>query len=53
VFEGNVGSRRVWEKLGFRHEATHHEAEYVDGEYVDVHFYAVLEDEWRERESGG
>ena len=47
VFDGNVGSQRIWEKLGFRHEATHLEAEFVDGEYVDVHRYAVLEDEWR------
>lgn len=46
VFEGNVGSRRIWEKLGFRHEATHREAEYLDGEFVDVHYYAVLEAEW-------
>lgn len=48
VFDGNVGSRRIWEKLGFRHEATHLEAQFVDGEYVDVHRYAVLEGEWRE-----
>ncbi|WP_232686656.1 GNAT family N-acetyltransferase [Halobacterium zhouii] len=46
VFDGNEGSRRVWEKLGFRHEAVHEEAQFMDGEYVDVHFYAVLEDEW-------
>ena len=46
VFEGNVGSRRIWEKLGFRHEATLREAEYLDGEYADVHVFAVLEDEW-------
>ncbi|GKZ13207.1 GNAT family protein [Haladaptatus sp. T7] len=46
VFEGNVGSARIWEKLGFRHEATHVEAEFLDGEYVNVERYAVLEDEW-------
>ncbi|MFC7155872.1 GNAT family N-acetyltransferase [Halomarina halobia] len=46
VFDGNAGSRRIWEKLGFRHEGTHVESEFVDGEYVDVHFYAVLADEW-------
>lgn len=51
VFEGNVGSARIWEKLGFRHEATHVESEFVDGEYVDVEFYAVLEDEWFERDA--
>jgi RimJ/RimL family protein N-acetyltransferase len=46
VFEGNEASARVWEKLGFRHEATHREAAFRHGEYVDVHWYAVLEDEW-------
>ena len=51
VFEGNVGSARIWEKLGFRHEATHAEAEFVDGEYLDVAFYAVLEDEWFDRQA--
>lgn len=46
VFEGNVGSARIWEKLGFRHEATHVESAFLDGEYVNVDFFAVLEDEW-------
>ena len=46
VFEGNKGSHRIWQKLGFRHEATFSEAEFIDGEFTDVHFYAVLEDEW-------
>lgn len=51
VFAGNVGSARIWEKLGFRHETTHVEAEFLDGEYVDVELYAVLEDEWFDRET--
>lgn len=46
VFDGNDASRRIWEKLGFRHEGTYREAAFLDGEYADVHFYAVLEDEW-------
>ena len=49
VFEDNVGSTRIWEKLGFRHEGTFEESEFVDGEYVDVDVYAVLEDEWFDR----
>ena len=48
VFEGNQGSKRIWEKLGFRQEGTFAEAEYVDGEYVDVYFFAVTRDEWFE-----
>ncbi|WP_458208291.1 GNAT family N-acetyltransferase [Haladaptatus sp. NG-SE-30] len=51
VFEGNVGSSRIWEKLGFRHEGTHVEAEFIDGEYVDIEFYAITEDEWFDREA--
>ena len=47
VFDGNVGSQRVWEKLGFRHEAVHREAMFLQGEYLDEHLYAVLEHEWR------
>lgn len=49
VFDGNTASRRIWEKLGYRHEAVHEEAQFLDGEYVDVRFYAVLEDEWFEK----
>ncbi|MDZ7700930.1 MAG: GNAT family protein [Halobacteriales archaeon] len=47
VTEGNVGSQAIWEKLGFRHEATFREAVFHEGEYVDQHLYAVLADEWR------
>lgn len=50
VFDGNVGSQRIWEKLGFEHEAVHREEIFVDGDYRDVHYYSVLEDEWLERE---
>lgn len=46
VIEGNEASRRVWEKLGFRHEATFREATFHGGGYADVHWYAVLEGEW-------
>lgn len=49
VFDGNTGSRRIWEKLGFRHEATFAESEFLDGEYVDVRYFAVLADEWFDR----
>lgn len=50
VFEGNVGSARIWEKLDFRHDDTHVEAEFVDGEYVDVEFYGLTEGEWFDRD---
>lgn len=47
VLDPNEGSKRIWEKLGYRHEGVHREATFVDGEYVDVHDYAILADEWR------
>jgi len=46
VVADNEASRRVWEKLGYREEATLREAVFLDGEYHDVVLYAVLEDEW-------
>jgi RimJ/RimL family protein N-acetyltransferase len=46
VIEGNDASRRLWETLGYCHEATMREAAFRDGEYVDVHLYAVLAREW-------
>ncbi|MFB6081696.1 MAG: GNAT family N-acetyltransferase [Halanaeroarchaeum sp.] len=48
AYDPNEGSKRIWEKLGYRHEAVHKEAAFVEGEYVDVHRYAVLEHEWRD-----
>lgn len=46
VLADNEASARIWEKLGYRHEATHHEAAFYEGEFVDVEWYAVLADEW-------
>ena len=42
----NQGSARIWEKLGYRPEATHREAVFHEGEHVDLDLYAVLADEW-------
>ena len=46
VRSGNEGSARIWEKLGYRHEATHRRAVFHEGEHVDVELYAALADEW-------
>ncbi len=48
IVAGNEASTRVFEKLGYRPEATLHEAVFINGAYHDVELYAVLEDEWRE-----
>ena len=42
--EENAGSRNLWEKLGFKQEATIREAIFIDGKYVDAHWYALLRD---------
>lgn len=47
----NEASARIWEKLGFTHEGTLREQEFDGGEYVDMHYYGLLEDEWRERDA--
>jgi RimJ/RimL family protein N-acetyltransferase len=49
VYDFNDASKRIWEKLGYRHEATHQEVVYRNGEYADVEYYAVLEREWRDK----
>jgi ribosomal-protein-alanine N-acetyltransferase len=44
---GNIASRRCFEKVGFQHEGRWREARYINGEFIDLHYYAVLEQEWR------
>lgn len=46
AIDENVGSCRIWEKLGFRQEARLKEAAYHQGQHMDLLLYAVLEDEW-------
>lgn len=42
----NVGSCRIWEKLGYRQEDHLKEAAYYQEDYMARLMYAVLEDEW-------
>ena len=44
---GNIASMRCFEKVGFRHEGKLRDARYVNGAFIDLHYYAVLEQEWR------
>ena len=44
---GNIASRRCFEKVGYQPEGRLREARYVHGEFIDLHYYAVLEQEWR------
>jgi RimJ/RimL family protein N-acetyltransferase len=49
----NVASARVMERLGMRREAHFVENELFKGAWGDELVYAMLEDEWRARISGG
>ena len=44
---GNIASRRCFEKVGFQHEGRWRDARYVNGVFIDLHYYAMLEHEWR------
>jgi [ribosomal protein S5]-alanine N-acetyltransferase len=44
---GNIASRRCFEKVGFQHEGRWRDARYVNGAFIDLHYYAILEHEWR------
>lgn len=46
VLDSNEKSSRVWEKLGFEHEATLREHVFMDGEYHDFLLYGLLEKEF-------
>jgi RimJ/RimL family protein N-acetyltransferase len=47
----NTASIRVMEKLGMRREALFVEKELFKGEWAGDVIYAILEDEWRERQN--
>ncbi len=46
----NQRSRRVAERLGFRHEGTRREAYQLNGQYLDLETYALLAHEWEPRQ---
>ena len=45
----NVGSARVLEKIGMRLEGRLRDKEFIKGSWRDQLLYAILEEEWRER----
>jgi RimJ/RimL family protein N-acetyltransferase len=58
VYETNPAARRLYERLGFVHEATFRHAFWRDDRWVDDHRLAMLVDEWRairdrDREAAG
>ena len=45
IYRPNIGSQKVFTKLGFHLEATLEGEEYIDGEYIDILFYAKFQKE--------
>ena len=47
VYDTNPHARRLYERIGFVHEATFRHAFWRDERWVDDHRMAILADEWR------
>lgn len=47
AFEYNYGARKLYERLGFKHEGTAREEIWSQGRYWDSYQYAMLEQDWR------
>ena len=47
VYDDNAGARRLYERLGFVHEATFRRGLFRHGRFVDVHRLGILVEEWR------
>ena len=48
VFQDNVASRRLLEKLGFCEEGVLREYEFLKGHFIDLVMYSLLKKDWRE-----
>ena len=53
VYDGNPDARRLYERVGFVHEATFRNGMFRGGHYEDVHRMAILRSEWSDRRSAG
>ena len=51
VYDANPDARRLYERLGFVHEATFRHGMFRAGRYEDVHRLAILRSEWADRRS--
>jgi len=49
MYEVNVGSWKVAEKLGMQRALVYQEQAWVDGKYVDEYEYCIFYDEWIEK----
>jgi RimJ/RimL family protein N-acetyltransferase len=49
VYDGNPDARRLYERVGFVHEATFRHGMYRGGRFENVHRLAILRSEWADR----
>lgn len=47
VYEINVPSIKIMEKLGFIHEGTKRKAHFIGSEYIDINVYGLLEQDYQ------
>lgn len=48
AFEWNYGARKLYERIGFRHEGTAREELFHNGKWWDGYQYGILDREWRQ-----
>lgn len=48
AFEWNHGARKLYEKLGFKHEGTAREELFHNGRFWDGYMYGMLDREWKD-----
>ena len=48
MFEVNIGSWKVAEKLGMQREIVYKQQAWVDGKYIDEYEYCIFRDKWKE-----
>lgn len=51
AFEWNYGARRLYERLGFKHEGTSREILWNNGRFWDDYQYGMLDWEWRDMQA--
>jgi RimJ/RimL family protein N-acetyltransferase len=49
IYAANVGSRKAFLKVGYRHEGTFREKRFSDGRYQDEEYFAILRSDWDAR----
>ena len=49
VFDFNIASQRVLQKVGFEREAILKQAAIKNGKVIDMHYYSILKSQWRNK----